>query len=157
MEIKIAMNQKGFSLVETLIAIVVLSVGLLAVSLLQIGAMKGNSNAIGRTMGVSLAQSYMDDLKSRSLDDSLLVDNGDNGDNLNDGQASGGSAPVPASADHSAGQITADDGRAYTVFWNVADDVPVNGSKTVRVFVYWNDQRFGLSRVIVTSVLGGLL
>ena len=157
MEIKIAMNQKGFSLVETLIAIVVLSVGLLAVSLLQIGAMKGNSNAIGRTMGVSLAQSYMDDLKSRSLDDPLLVDSGDNGDNLDDGQASGSSAPAPASADHSAGQITADDGRVYTVFWNVTDDVPVSGSKAVRVFVYWNDQRFGLSRVIVTSVLGGVL
>jgi type IV pilus modification protein PilV len=157
MEIKIVMNQKGFSLVETLIAVVVLTVGLLAVSLLQIGAMKGNSNAIGRTMGVSIAQSYMDDLKSRSLDDPFLVDNGDNGDNLDDGQASGGAAPVPGSADHSAGQVKADDGGVYTVFWNVADDVPVNGSKTVRVFVYWNDQRFGLSRVIVTSVLGGLL
>ena len=56
---------------------------------------------------------------------------------------------------HEPGQITGSDGRTYTVFWNVANDVPVTGTKTVRLFVYWDDSKFGLNKVITTTVLGG--
>jgi type IV pilus assembly protein PilV len=149
-------NQRGFSLIEALIAMVLLSVGLLGAGLMQIGSMKANTNAAGRTFGVGLAQSVMDDLRSRPLDDALLQDDDIDGvAGLDDGIASAGSDPVPANADESMGQITASDGRNYTVFWNVADGAPVNGAKTLRLFVYWNDQRFGLNKVIMTTVLGG--
>lgn len=149
-------NQRGFSLLEALIAMVLLSVGLLAAGLMQIGGIKANANAAGRTFGVGLAQSIMDDLRSRSMDDALLVDTGNRGNGLDDGRAVAGSDPVPVDADQSPGQVTGSDGRTYTVFWNVADNVPVTGGKTVRLFVYWNDSKFGLNRVIMTTVLGGL-
>lgn len=148
-------HQRGFSLVEVLIAMVLLSVGLLATGLLQIGGIKANANAAGRTFGVGLAQSIMDDLRTRPLDDSLLVDTGNRGDDLNDGKAGSGSAPAPSDADQSAGQITASDGRTYTVFWNVSDDAPVAGAKILRLFVYWQDPKFGFNKVVMTTVLGG--
>jgi type IV pilus assembly protein PilV len=149
-------NQRGFSLVEALIAMVLLSVGLLAAGLLQIGGIKANSNAAGRTSGVSLAQSVMDDLRTLPLDDDLLDDtDGDGAAGLNDGMAASGGNPTPANADRSRGQVTTSDGRTFTVFWNVAGGVPMTGTKTLRVFVYWNDSRFGLNKVVMTTVLGG--
>ena len=137
---------------------VLLSVGLLAAGLLQIGGIKANSNAAGRTSGVSLAQSVMDDLRTLPLDDDLLSDNGTGSAGaagLNDGMATSGGNPTPGNADQSRGQVTTSDGRTYTVFWNVAEGAPVNGAKTLRLFVYWNDQKFGLNKVVMTTVLGG--
>ncbi len=154
-------NQKGFSLLEALIAMVLLSIGLLGAGLMQIGSIKANTNAENRTFGVGLAQSVMNDLRSQPLDfvltpdDPLDDEDGDGAAGLDDGMALAGANPVPAAADQSMGQITASDGRNYTIFWNVADNVPVNGAKTLRLFVYWNDERFGLNKVIMTTVLGG--
>ena len=151
-------NQEGFSLVEALVAMVLLSVGLLAAGLMQIGSMKANANAAGRTFAVGLAQSVLDDLRSLPVDDDLLDDGTgdvDGAGGLDDGMAAGGS-PNPAEADQSMGQVTGSDGRNYTVFWNVAQDVPVDGVKTLKLFVYWNDSKFGLNKVIMTTVLGGL-
>lgn len=146
-------NQRGFSLVEALVAIVLLSVGMLATGLMQIGGIEGNANATGRTVGLSLAQSIMDDLRSLPLDDSLLNDAG--GQGLDDGMATAGQQPDPSAADCSAGQITTSDGRRYTVFWNVEDDVPVDKAKTVRLFVYWTEPQFGQHRIVMTTVMGG--
>jgi type IV pilus modification protein PilV len=149
-------DQAGFSLLETLIALVVLGVGLLALELLQIGAMKGNADSIDRTTAVNLAQSIVEDLKKRPLSDGLLADNGDNGNNLDDGRAAAGGQPAPAQADHRSGSISTVNGQVFTVFWNVDDGEPIAGVKTLRLFVYWNDQRFGLRKVVTTTVLGGL-
>jgi type IV pilus assembly protein PilV len=148
-------NQRGFSLIEALIAILLISVGLLATGLLQIGGIKANANAGGRTSGVAVAQSIMDDLRSRPFDDPLLMDTGTNGSGLNDGMATAGSDPTPGNSDHFAGQITAVDGRTYTIFWNITDGTPMTRTKTLRLFVYWNDQEFGLNRFVTTTVLGG--
>lgn len=159
MNIQALTNQKGFSLVEALIAIVLLTVGLLSVGLLQIGAMKSNTAATNRSDGVAIAQSVMDTLRTLPMNAPLLEDNGSA---IDDGSATGGNAPTPADADHTGTEIFGANpyigmnGQAYTIFWNVADDTPINNTKTVRLFVYWNDNRFGLNRTIVTSVLGGL-
>ena len=140
---------------------VLLSIGLLGAGLMQIGSMKANTNAAGRTFGVGLAQSVMNDLRSRPLDyvlsatDPLDDEDGDGRAGLDDGMAVGGGNPIPANADQSMGQITASDGRDYTIFWNVADNMPMNGTKTLKLYVYWNDAKFGLNKVIMTTVLGG--
>lgn len=149
-------NQAGFSLVEALIAMVLLTVGLLAAGLMQISSMKANSNAAGRTFAVGMAQSELDNLRSLPMDDDLLDDsNGDGVVGLDDGIASGGIDPNPAAADQSKGQVMGSDGRNYTVFWNVALDAPVDGAKTLKLFVYWTDPKFGLNKVIMTTVMGG--
>jgi len=159
MSIKALQNQRGFSLIEAIIAMVILTIGLLAVGLMQIGAMKGNTTALTRADGVAMAQSVMDTLISSSLDNALLTDNGSV---LDAGAATAGSPPVPGNADHAGGElfganpVQGVNGMNYTVFWNVADDTPINDAKTVRLFVYWDDQRFGLNRVVSTTVVGGL-
>ena len=146
-------NQRGFSLVEAMIAMVILSVGLLAVGLMQIGAMKGNTNALSRSDGVAMAQSQLDILRSLPLNDAQLVDTGSA---LDAGSAVGNANPNDALADHTNGVVAGSNGQQYTIFWNVVDNTPVPGTKTVRVYTYWTDQKFGLNRVIFTSVLGGL-
>jgi type IV pilus assembly protein PilV len=152
-------NQRGFSLIEALIAMVLLSIGLLGTGLLQIGGLKANANAAGRTSGVAVAQSVLDDLRSIPQNDDRLADGDlDGAAGLDDGRAAGGSAPNPAAADRSwngTGQYAAADGRTYTVFWNVAEDVPMAGTRTLRLFVYWNDPKFGLNKVVMTTVVGG--
>lgn len=159
MKINTIHNQHGFSLVEAMIAMVILMVGLLAVGLMQIGAMKGNTNALGRADGVAMAESVMDTLISFSLDNALLTDNGSV---LDAGAATAGNPPVPGNADHTgselfgANPVQGANGMNYTVFWNIADDSPTADAKTVRLFVYWDDQRFGLNRVVSTTVVGGL-
>ena len=154
-------NQKGFSLIEAMIAMVILSIGLLAVGLMQIGAMKGNSNAISRTDGVAMAQSVMDILRTLPVEDPLLS----GGSNLGAGMPAGNNLPTAAeiaTADHPGDEIFASNpipsinGQNYTIFWNVAENSPIADTRTVRVFVYWNDQKFGLNRAIMTSVVGGL-
>ena len=43
---------------------------------MQIGAMRANTNALGRTDGVAIAQSVLDTLRALPLDDPLLLDGG---------------------------------------------------------------------------------
>lgn len=155
-------NQQGFSLIEAMIAMVILSIGLMAVGLMQIGAMKGNTNALSRSDGVAMAQSVMDTLRGLPLNDGRLSDSDIANVDLDDGRAVGNNAPIAANAGHegdelfSANPILGINGQSYNIFWNVDDDTPVAGSKTIRLFVYWTDQKFGLNRVITTSVLGGM-
>jgi len=152
-------NQQGFSLIEALIAMVILSIGLLAVALMQVGAMKGNTNALSRSNGLAMAQSVMDTLRTLPFDNPLLTDNGSG---LDDGRDIGAGFDDTA-ADQTNGEVTGTNGQNYTIFWNIVDN-DLNGDaiidekdlKTIRLFVYWNDQKFGLNRVIVTSAFGGL-
>lgn len=157
-------NQKGFSLIEAMIAMLILTVGLLALGVLQIGGMKSNANALNRTDGGTFAQTVLDTLRALPVDDDLLTDTVLPGtlNGLDQGIAVGGNAPIPANADHTGAELfdanptPGLNGQTYTVFWNVSDDIPVPGAKTVRVFVYWTDQRFGQNRAIATTVMGGL-
>jgi len=166
MKILSIQNQQGFSLIEAMIAMVILSVGLMAVGLMQIGAMKGNTNALGRSDGVAMAQSVMDTLRCLPLDDDALTDVDAANVNLDDGRSVGNNAPVAANAGHQSGEllptdaitgtVTGANGQQYTIFWNVDEDTPVVGARTIRLFTYWNDQKFGRNRAIITSVLGGM-
>ncbi|MRR07605.1 MAG: prepilin-type N-terminal cleavage/methylation domain-containing protein [Deltaproteobacteria bacterium] len=57
-------NQQGFSLVELLVAISILSIALLAVAGMQVVALNANSLANGLTVASSLAQAAMEDIMS---------------------------------------------------------------------------------------------
>jgi len=57
-------KDQGFSLIEILIAVLILSVGILAVSKLQGQLIRGSSDANQRTVATSIAQKKIDDLKS---------------------------------------------------------------------------------------------
>ncbi|MDP2681567.1 MAG: type IV pilus modification protein PilV [Deltaproteobacteria bacterium] len=54
------LNQKGFTLLEVLIAIVILSIGLLGVAAMQTTAILGNTSAMNRSRAIGLAEEMAD-------------------------------------------------------------------------------------------------
>jgi type IV pilus modification protein PilV len=57
-------NKQGFTLVEFLIATIILSVGLLALINLQLTAIRGNSDSKEMTRAIFLAEKKMEELKN---------------------------------------------------------------------------------------------
>ena len=113
-------NEKGFSLIEILIAITVFAIGILAVGKMQIAAIKGNSFANDLTKATTLAQDRMEKLIGLSYTDPLL-----------------GGANTTAT-DHNDPNNPVDD--RYNIFWNIVPDYPVINTKTIKVIVRWTDK-----------------
>jgi type IV pilus assembly protein PilV len=70
--LKSKINDKGFTLIETLIAISIFIIGFLAVSALQISASKSNRTASETTVAVNLASDQIERLMGLSFDDPLV-------------------------------------------------------------------------------------
>lgn len=135
-----SLDKRGFTLIEVVIALAILAIGILAMFSMQTMGIKGNTTAnhisTGSTWAADRLELLMalpyddDDLNDTDLDgtDQDVVDkNGldDNGGNF------GLEDATPATADHSA---TSPD-NIYTIYWNVAVDVPFTNTKTVHVIV----------------------
>ena len=60
----IKLRHRGFSLIEVMVALLILAVGILGISKLQGNLMRSGSDANQRTTAISLAQRKIDDLKS---------------------------------------------------------------------------------------------
>lgn len=58
---------RGFSLVEVLVALVVLSIGLLGVASMQVQAMKYNTDAYLRTQATTLAYDLIDRMRANNV------------------------------------------------------------------------------------------
>ncbi len=115
-------HEAGFTLIEVMIAVAILSIGVLSIGGMQISAMKGN--ATGRTI-TEAAVGAADQLETFM---SLPWDHADLQDTDGDGENGLGDATV-ATADRS--QVVGQ----YTIFWNVADELLIENTKTVSVIV----------------------
>jgi type IV pilus assembly protein PilV len=62
-------GNKGFTLIEILISLLVLSIGLLSVAAMQLSAIEGNSNASHITEATALIQKKLDGYKALDYDD----------------------------------------------------------------------------------------
>ena len=111
-------EEDGLTIIETLIAIVVFSIGLLAIINMQISARKINSHAMNLTQAINLANHKMEELISLKYDDDLIKDN--NGD-------------IGSFTEYT--ETNADD--KYDVQWKVDDNSPMNNTKTIIVSVLW--------------------
>ena len=111
-------RDEGFTLLEVMIALVILSVGLLGLAALQLVAIKSNAFSSEMTYATMLAQQHAEILKSRAFTDSDL-----------------------AAGDHSATGNSK--GVHYTVAWNVTDDTPDADMKTINLTVQWTSLRQG--------------
>jgi type IV pilus assembly protein PilV len=119
-------NDRGFSLIEALIAIFVLTIGVFSLYSMQITSLMGNNRAITITSLADWSSSQIERLMSLPYDDPLL----------NDTQpAQGLAANTVANSD--SGAVNSPDGR-YTMFWNVAIDAPMQNTKTIQVFALDN-------------------
>jgi len=106
-------QQHGFTLIEVLITMAIFSVGILALTAMQISGM--GSNQFARTLahastlaGDKIERMTLTDSEHTSLD-----------------------AGTAHSETYTEGQIT------YTVNWTVTDNVPAAGAKTVDIVINW--------------------
>jgi prepilin-type N-terminal cleavage/methylation domain-containing protein len=134
------LKQEGYTLVEILIAIAILAFGLMAVATMQITAIKTNAVASGISQGLTLGQAKVEELMNLSY--SALSDtdlDGTDEDVDDDGvDDDGGNFGLNDTGDDSDNEEPPN-GR-YTIYWNVAVDEPVIGSKTIRVIVTWTEK-----------------
>lgn len=111
-------KDEGFTILEVMIALVVLSIGLLGLGALQLVAIKGNSFSSEMTYATMLAQQQAETLKNHAYTDADLTQ-----------------------GTHSA--VGSSKGVQYTVTWNVTDDTPDTNMKTVNLTVRWTSLRQG--------------
>jgi len=103
--------RNGFALIEVLIAMVIFTVGILALAGLQVTTISGNAAARMQTEATAIGAKIVERLRSLPFDHEDLL---------------------PAIHPHS---LPASGSRPYAVNWTVRADTPVNGTKTVRVTV----------------------
>jgi type IV pilus assembly protein PilV len=133
-------NQSGFGLLELLIAITILAIGMLGIMKLQMQSAFGNTASRKNTAAVNLARSKMEELKrigAYSIQGGAIPALADTDttydlDDWTDPDFTDG--PFNEAADSSAS------GKIYTRSWNVVQDYPIAGFKSIRVRVSWNDQ-----------------
>jgi type IV pilus assembly protein PilV len=130
---KVFGNQSGFTLLEVLIAISILTVGLLGVAQMQIMGIRGNYFSGNTTTALTLAEEKMEDLLGKSYSDTDLDDT-ETGNNAN--------LTSITTIEHEelnideTGQVG---GGIYHRIWNVADNTPILGTKTVAVIATWDN------------------
>jgi type IV pilus modification protein PilV len=119
-----AISEYGFTLIEALIAMFILTVGILSLYSMQLTSITGNSRASKITIGSNWAMDKIEEL--------IEMDYDDLSDSYNDGEA--GLDDLSGADD----QETSSD-EQYTLYWNVAEDYPIEGCKTLRVRVQDNN------------------
>lgn len=116
-------DQKGFSLLEVLIAISIMAIGLLALCQMQIKAIQGNAFSGKTTDATTLAQDTLERLMTLDYTDADLT---------------AGSHPPGSQAQISGTQQVAN--VTYTISWGVTVDSPIDDTKTVDITVTWPDE-----------------
>lgn len=133
-----AVRQRGFTLLEVMAAISILTIGLLAVASMQGAALRGNAKAMDVTNAATLAADRMEKLAALPYNDPDLEDTDHDGaSGLND-TGFDGNPDTQADADYGTTQKTAG-GKVYSLYWNVAVDEVKKGTKTIDVIVTWMD------------------
>ncbi|MFH1137857.1 MAG: prepilin-type N-terminal cleavage/methylation domain-containing protein [Pseudomonadota bacterium] len=148
----------GFSLIEIMVTIVIMSVAIWALSALQASSIGTNYSSHRMTIATILAQDKVEELRTLAYNDVQLTDavttnfsvdsdgDGDNDDfdwtpaNIDHTNADGGGAANPI--DHFGNTVPAGAvaTAGYSRTWNVMDDVPAINMKTVSVRVEWNEK-----------------
>ncbi len=135
-------SNMGFTLLEVLIALVILSIGLLAVAHMSIYTIR--SNALGNkiTKAAVLAEGKLEDLNNVYRIDptnTMLTDDGDKSDIGVDVHSNTVLFTNPDHSDSCNCNCSVSIGQIPQRVWNVADDTPAPGIKTVTVIVGWKD------------------
>ena len=138
-------TQRGFTLIEVFFAIFIIVFVLFALNKMTVLVMRSNSFNDHTSSAIDLAQDKMEELKSAMpasviLQDLLTGNNNDLGNTAN--------------FDHQESNLDGlgRPGGIYTRSWNVADNSPKVGMKSVAVIVSWIDQ-MGSHRVLLRTIL----
>ena len=147
-EIRHKKAKGGFTLIEVMIAIGVLSIGLLAIASMQVTAIKTDSQASRITEVATGVEEMLERITALGYDDFFLSDtDGDGTDqDLNnngiDDRDEVVPQPVPLFNFGLNDILTADHSRTignYTVSWNVAVNQPTTDTKIIRTIIFWTE------------------
>ena len=136
------MHPKGFTFIEVLIGMAILGIAFTGLISIQISCLSGISHSRNLTTAVTLAQDKMETLKGLPRDhpdlrDTTIANNSTlrQSTDLN-------------SSDHGEDQVIIRDNEtqpgldldytSYSRIWNVADNTPFFGKKTVVVIITWD-------------------
>ena len=147
-------SEKGFTLIELLVAMVIMGIAFVGLANMQISCINSISNSSRLTNAVILAQDKMEELKSLDPDHPSLADTnpGNNGTlrysiDTHDSDHRESLEDVKEEAKQTVLNLN----RAhYTRLWNVADNTPLPGKKTIVVIVSW---KAGRKSIAVSSVI----
>jgi type IV pilus modification protein PilV len=144
-------GKEGFSLIEVLIALVILAVGLLGLALFQTTAIKGNAIASKWTVATELAQDRLERFRHVGWDSIVSSATG--------GFTTGPPAqPVYTSLPGAAGDNTIVRGTQFYRIWYVTSNA-TNSLKTITVWCCWSDdaaQWHNIMLVTQRSNVGGI-
>lgn len=115
-------DQRGFTLLEVIFAISILTFGILAVGSMQISSIRGNNLASNLTEGTCIACDRMELLMTRSYTHADLASGITHSD------------PNPPAG--------------YAVSWQIDSNFPIANTKTVTVTVTWADRGVQRSTVL---------
>jgi type IV pilus assembly protein PilV len=121
-------SQGGFSLIEVMIALAILAFGLLAMSGMQIHAMRGGASGRQSSQAAAIAQDKMEEFQ-RTAWTAL-------------GNTSGWSSGVT--------EAPTQGNQSYVVSWRIAD-VVTNATKSIDVRVTWSEPRRPNRNLTVSS------
>lgn len=136
---------QAYTLLEVLFAVFIVATVLLGIAGMLPMLIRANSLSDLTDTAVNLAQDKMEELKSAFPTSPALADTNDgNNDDLES----------TSNFDHQQGNIDGlgQPGGIYTRTWNIADDRPTAGMKTVVVIVSWKDPS-GSHRVSFRTIL----
>jgi prepilin-type N-terminal cleavage/methylation domain-containing protein len=126
-------DQRGFTLIELFIAIVVLTIGLLGTAALTTGVVRGNLSAKNMTTATAIAQSCFEE-------------------NRRVGYASAGAVPAGGSNSCVSGNATVTvNGLAFTR--TLAIDASVFNIKELTVTVSWSEGATGTKSITLKTIL----
>ncbi len=124
-------KSKGYTLIEVLVALTILTIGLMGVIPLAIATIRLNNLQNQMLNARFLAERHSEALKGVSFDAPELANDGDNND-LDDVD----------NPDHSV--VDTLDNIAFTTMWNIAENA--DGTRTIRTIIRWLDARTGIQR-----------
>jgi len=120
-ENKAAHKEKGFTLVEILIALTIFAIGILGVASMQIWGLRGNASAIWHSQAATFAADRVE---------RLMVD---------DYATLTAYADAPLYVNDDSLEDRTDKQGDYTITWEVETDNPIDNTATITVNVQWND------------------
>ncbi len=103
-------TETGFTLVEVMLALSILTIGLLAIAAMHVSSIDGNSSSRRLTEAMNYTQDKLEELQALSYSNTLLKSGDRTEANPPDG---------------------------YTIAWNVSDDNPVEDAKLITVTTTW--------------------
>ncbi|MBU4153399.1 MAG: prepilin-type N-terminal cleavage/methylation domain-containing protein [Proteobacteria bacterium] len=129
-------NNNGFTLIEVLVTITVLSIGILGAGAMQLSVLNGNAGSYDLTEATALALDQVENIIALDYNDPLFSDDNDTPYQRIGDQVVGGGLMIRTINSVGDNSVVSDN---YTIFMDITDNVPAIDSKTIRVDVVWTE------------------